>query len=104
MSRKLFALAFGLIAFNLLFFSFRSQTGFGLNGFGFGSLGFFVFIFATQVFLFLLYHPHLTFPLSKRSSLIIWSGGLAVATSFLTLFRANPIDQSVLSIVALSFS
>ncbi len=103
MSRKLLALAFGLLAFNLLFFSFQSQDT-GLVLFGFGTMWYFLVVCALQVFLFLLFQPHKTFLNSRKTTFITWSAALAIITAFLAMFRASEVDQLILGAISVNFS
>lgn len=96
MSRKLGAVAFGLLAFNVLFFSFQQNAKFGMVFFGFGTVGYFLSICAAQIFLCLLFRPHLNAPLTERTKFIFYASLLAILTAALGLFRANALTVSFL--------
>src|SRR5258708_7925021 len=93
MFRKLTALAFGLLAFNLLFFPFNEHYAPPLTIFLPGTIWFFLCIACAQVFTFWLFYSNRS---SQKQRYATWASLAAIGFPFLALWRANEVDHLLL--------
>ena len=90
MVRKLLAVLFGLLIFNVFFFTQGQVLAEGPRFYPFGTVWYLLMVIAAQAFLFLAFYRAKT---SFRQTTAATASALAITLAFLSVFRASEVDR-----------